>query len=500
MFVPELLYRYKKLFKALIQQDQGHHQDEIPGMKQVFWAHVLRIDLHSWVGLLSCLLVMLPVLMIPHPVVLLIASMMPLGLFLILRQPIVVCLIFILFSFFRIHEIFPSLDPLKIPKFSAIASYFVLLWHIGLTRKVQLYWCHEMSLFFCFFSWVVVSILFSSYMPIAFDSFTSVYLKISIMLFAIAWLMTRAYHFRIAHLAIVFCGVSVGCVALYNQMNHIGLVESTRVTIPGTSLGDPNDLALVLSFPLSFAIALFMTEGTGKIAKGIGLVSFGICMLAIIATQSRGGLLASVAIMAFFAMKVIRSRLVVMSAGSFMLMLLMVVAGISERQSGGDVSGRMDESAQGRIHAWETAINMTLHNPLTGVGLSLFLDNYWNYARHAPDQGLAHVTHNTWLQIMSETGLVGFILFLLLIAGIFRSIHRSVALLEQSRGSPYYDPYLLAIAMGTFVGLIGFCVSGTFLSQGFLWPFYIMAALGIALAHFTDSNKMEVNRVELEKI
>lgn len=443
-----------------------------------------------------CVLATLPALLFPHPALLLPLAVIPLGLIFVLKKPFVVCLIFILFSFFRLHEVFPQLDPIKIPLLTALGSYFVLAWHIILTRKVKPYWRHEHTIFARFFGWVVLGILFSSHPPSAFGSFTSVYMKIGIMVLAISWLMTEKWHFKLAHILILFAGLAVGYVTLYNKSNGIGLVEETRVTIPGTSLGDPNDLSLVLSFPMSYAIALAATKGTGKIKTILGLVGFGVFISAIIATQSRGGLLATVAVLGIFGLRIIKSKLLLISIGSFGLMILVAAAGISDRKSGGAAEEGVDASAMGRIHAWEAAFFMGLRNPMTGVGLSLFLDNYWDYATHSRAEGQAHVTHSTWFQVLAEAGFFGLGLFLFLIFTIFMSIRLSLNRLDKLRERSRYDPDLTAITMGTYAGLVGFCVSGSFLSQGFLWPIYIITSISIAIAHYMDTNYPELKKEE----
>ncbi len=435
-----------------------------------------------------CALAALPSLIFPHPIALLPLAVIPLGLMFILRKPFVVCLTFIMFSFFRLHEVFPQLDPIKIPLLTALGSYFVLAWHIILTQKVQVYWRHEHTIFARFFGWVVLGIAFSSYPPVAFGSFTSVYVKIGIMVLAISWLMTEHWHFKLAHLLIICSGLAVGGVTLYNNANGIGMVEETRVTIPGTSLGDPNDLSLVLSFPMSYAVALATTKGTGKFRTLLGLVGIVVFVSSIIATQSRGGLLATVAVFGIFGLRIIKSKLLLISIGSFGLLILVAAAGISDRKSGGAAEDGVDESAMGRIHAWEAAFNMGVRNPMTGVGLSLFLDNYWNYATHSRAEGKAHVTHSTWFQVLAESGFVGLGLFGFMIFTIFMSIRSSLTRLDRNKGSPQYDPHMSAIAVGTYAGLAGFCVSGTFLSQGFLWPVYIITAISIAIANYMDKN------------
>ncbi len=438
------------------------------------------------------ILAILPSLIIPHPVALLSLALIPAGLVFVLKKPFVVCLIFILFSFFRLHEVFPQLDPIKIPLLSALASYFVLAWHIILTRKVEVYWRKEHTIFARFFGWVVIGLAFASHPPTAFGSFTNVYVKIGIMVLAISWLMSERWHFKLTHFLIICSGLAVGAVTLYNNANGIGMVEKTRVTIPNTSLGDPNDLSLVLSFPMSYAIAFVVTRGTGKIRTVLGMVAFVVFISSIIATQSRGGLLATIAVMGIFGLRVIKSKLLLISIGSFGLVILIAAAGISDRKSGGAAEEGMDASAMGRIHAWEAAFNMALRNPMTGVGLSMFLDNYWNYATHSRAEGKAHVTHSTWFQVMSEAGFVGFGLFLFLLYTVFISIRGSIILLDRNKGSPEYDPHMTAITMGTYAGLVGFCVSGTFLSQGFLWPVYIITSISIAIAHYIEKTYPEM--------
>lgn len=101
-------------------------------------------------------------------------------------------------------------------------------------------------------------------------------------------------------------GVSVALVALYNKANGIGLVEGTRVTISRdlrSQLGDPNDLSLVLMFPVSFLAAeAFNTSGT-RTQRFFGIAGLLIVINGIIATQSRGGLLGICAVLGYFSIR-----------------------------------------------------------------------------------------------------------------------------------------------------------------------------------------------------
>ena len=60
---------------------------------------------------------------------------------------------------------------------------------------------------------------------------------------------------------IVLSGACVGAVTVSNKLNGIGLVELTRATVArelGSPLGDPNILAMTLTFSLSFCLSLLL--------------------------------------------------------------------------------------------------------------------------------------------------------------------------------------------------------------------------------------------------
>jgi hypothetical protein len=45
-----------------------------------------------------------------------------------------------------------------------------------------------------------------------------------------------------------------------------------------------------------------------------------------------------------------------------------------------------------------------------------------------------------------------------------------------------YQPATHAMAQALVAGIAGFVVSGTFLTQGFTWPIYILLALSVGVA------------------
>lgn len=394
---------------------------------------------------------------------------------LIINQAFLICVGFIIFSYFRIHEAFPLLIPLKIPQLLALASLAGLGWQFWLQRET-INWHRLQTLFLLFSFWVLISCLFASNRAEAFASFNGNFIKIVIMVFAISWLPQRLPQLTIIPYLLLFSGLLIGGLALFNKANGIGLVEGTRVTIGrdiGSMLGDPNDLALVLLFPVSFAMT-YSFHGP-KWQRALSVSVLVIMIMSVLATQSRGGLLGIACVL--FAMTLMKSRSIVLPSiiSGIGLLALIVLAGISDRSSGGAAESGIDESAMGRIYAWQAALNMAISNPFTGVGLNNFYYNYYFYSPHW--DGKNHAVHSTWLQILSETGFVGLVLFLLMVIGALQVSFRLLKRLEHHKIKP--------LAQGLWLGTLSFCVSGTFLTQGTTWPLYILIGLLLALDRLT---------------
>lgn len=441
-------------------------------------------------ALSACLSVGLVWALVVNPVVALAAGLAPLAVIVTLRQPFLLVLGFVIFSFFRIHEVFPQLYPLRIPQFLAIATLASLGWNVA-TGQMKAYWSRELSAFAVFFIIVTVGIVAATNRAEAFANFSGTFSKIGIMTLVIAWLTTGPREFRIAARAVVWAGLLVAAVALYNKAGGIGLVEGSRITIGrdiGSMLGDPNDLALVLLFPASFALALLLTRGSGWGAKLLGLLAFCMVFAAVIATQSRGGLLGITAVIGVFAWRRMKSKALLVTLGVVALVALFAMAGISGRESGGTLEEGIDESAMGRLYAWEAAFRMALAHPLTGVGIDNFLPNYFFYSVFW--DGKNHAVHSTWFGVLAETGFLGFLIFSVMIGVTVRSAMTAVRALAPEEGQrEVHDPDSDAMAQALLAGLVGFLVSGTFLTMGFTWPFYVLLALTVAVSRYARSSQ-----------
>lgn len=432
--------------------------------------------------------------LVPHPAVIVVLSILPLGILYVLYAPFIIVMLFVIFSFFRIHDVIPQLNPIKLPLLLSLGSLFALAWHIGLTQKIKVFMRKEMKIMLAFYGLIVVGIVFATYRGLAIGIFTSVIWKVGLMSFAIIWMIRKEQQFAFVLRSIVIAGLIVGIKAISNKMAGIGLVEETRVTIGremGSTLGDPNDLSLVLMYPTAFALSLVFQPGIDKLSKLLGLTTAITLSVAVIwGTQSRGGLLGILAVYGIFAYQRIKNKLVFFGAGAAAVAFLYVFAGISDRKSGGANEEGVDESAMGRIHAWEAAIAMGLSNPLTGVGANNFFENYFAYA--PPESKQAHVVHSTWFQILAEMGVVGLILFITMVVTVARTAFKTSKTLKSSKMK--ISPSMIAISEASFIGLIGILVTASFLTFGYTWPIHITCAIILATAQWVDINIHKLNK------
>jgi len=230
------------------------------------------------IAALSSIAVAGAMIMLGHPLVAPAAGLVPIAVVIAFCSAFLLCVAFVIFSFFRIHEAFPVLGPLKIPQLLAMATLAVLGWHIFITRRIQPFMTRELRVFLIFFALITAGLIFASNRPLAIAFWTGIYWKIAVMTLAIAWLLREPWHYRLMARLLVAAGMAVAVVAIQNKLAGIGLVEGTRVTIGrdiGSVLGDPNDLALVLLFPLAFAIALVIYR-CGFIDRLLGLAGTGL--------------------------------------------------------------------------------------------------------------------------------------------------------------------------------------------------------------------------------
>lgn len=268
----------------------------------------------------------------------------------------------------------------------------------------------------------------------------------------------------------------------------------TAADAPGrlaSSIGDPNFLAaaLVSAVPLAFALSA-TRDGVGWKAAAFGVVL--VLVIGVVASQSRGGLAAAVA-MWIAAVVVLPRRGRVLALGA-LGGLALVVAFTLNPTSWERVTQQATEST-GRVDLWTVAWQVFQDHPLNGVGLNNFGQVAGEYVRDVgPLDDVALVVvdidrevHNIYLQLLSENGIVGMVLFALVVLGCMRASLRAARMFDELE-----RPDLRAVAHGLFVSTAGLLASNFFISGAVDRRIWIV--LGLSLATLEIAHRLDTER------
>lgn len=235
-------------------------------------------------------------------------------------------------------------------------------------------------------------------------------------------------------------------------------------------LPDPNDLALVLVAALPLALAMPPRK---SVASRIWRwpVAF-IIVVGTTATLSRGAAVAFV-VLATWA---IGRRFV--SRGSLLISAVALIIAASSLWlfAGALVTRAVDQKdfvAQGNINSraesWAAAMRMLAEHPILGVGPG---GARLRFAEASGDADIAEqlrVTHNMYLEVAAELGLMGFVVFLSIIVVAFICSE----LVRSNEGR--------RIAMAVQASLIAVCTASIFLSTEYYLPLWAAVAMAAAL-------------------
>jgi len=290
-------------------------------------------------------------------------------------------------------------------------------------------------------------------------------LKFTIIYFFIVNCLTTERRIRGLMWTMVLGGLfpAVGVLKNYFQGN----VVEGRTAWVGI-FGNPNDLAysLVVLVP----IAAFLVAGRRLWPR---LAVLGISLLfiaAIFVTFSRGGLIGLAAAIGLYTW---RKKNVLLQG----LMVLLVFAGLSfagrfwtRNEDFSNLNG--DLSFHQRLATSEAGLAMFADHPLLGVGLGCSEIAWPLYAPPDLYTRTSLVTHNTFIQPLSETGILGFIPFILFVAwGLYDA--RKVRLQASTAD-------LANLGAGLEIALWGFVVCGLSGGYALSWFPYILVALASA--------------------
>ncbi len=245
------------------------------------------------------------------------------------------------------------------------------------------------------------------------------------------------------------------------RCEKVGLFGTTsighgRVRYLGV-LQDPNEmsLAVCVGLPLAFG---FLSRRRTAVRTVVFLLAFVLVAMSTVGSQSRGGqIVFLVTLGAYFVRRFGWKGLAAVAVVAAPIMLL-----------GGRSGEEAEASSEERLEAWGTAVMLFRQFPIIGVGCRQFLEYHFITA------------HNSYLLAPAELGLLGFILWTIV---LYLSAKTPIVALQRYANVPGAE-VVRSWAMAMTASFIGLCFGIFFLS--FCYHFVLWVYFGMSGALYSS--------------
>ena len=277
---------------------------------------------------------------------------------------------------------------------------------------------------------------------------------------------------RINQLIWVICG-SIGFFSVKGGIYTLRTAGGGRVWGPsGSFIADNNALALATLMVVPMMIYLASITRKTWIRYGL-YFCIASSLVSALGSQSRGALVALIAVGAFYWLK---TRTKILSA-----LLIVLVAALTYNFMPASWHDRMasirnyeeDGSALGRINAWHYSFHVA-NDRLTGAGFESWTRE--TFAIYAPNPTDVHAAHSIYFGILGDHGWVGLGLFVIVIVMSWLNLSHVI---RKTKGIEEYRDYNFLCRM-LQVSLVAWLSGGAFLSLAYFdlpWHVFAMALL-----------------------
>lgn len=267
----------------------------------------------------------------------------------------------------------------------------------------------------------------------------------------------------------------------YGVKNGIwGIVTLGRVPItrgPGGLMFDNNDFSLALAMGVPMLWCIGISEKRLVLRRAF-LAAVPLTGITVLLTHSRGGLLSMSAAIGILVLRS-KHRVAAMALGVAALPVAVAFMPQDMYERFASIANyEEDGSANARFRTWGVAYKMAVSNPVLGVGLYKFRQEYLQYVEdptQAERDGKTFVAHNSYLQIWAECGTPVFVLYLLMIAITVVTIWRVRAAAQRQ----FHSSWIINYANMFEASFAAFMVGATFLNRAHFDLFYHWIAIAL---------------------
>lgn len=242
--------------------------------------------------------------------------------------------------------------------------------------------------------------------------------------------------------------IALGCVFV------IGGYLSGAVTVMTPVAGDVNDFGVMVAAAFFLAWGLARERSLPRLQRIVFSAATGLCLVVAVGSLSRGTWLAVAVglIMHFILYR--RDRLMLLgSALAAGVLALLALPFLNERisQTLQQKQYIAAENVDSRILAWRLALRLFSEQPLTGFGIGSIQPKITENFGSPPGDFVVSFVHNSYVELLYGTGIIGTGLFLMLLAVTLFNTFRVGRQLGPSQSGSAVAASLLPAVIATLV-------------------------------------------------
>ena len=257
------------------------------------------------------------------------------------------------------------------------------------------------------------------------------------------------------------------------------------------TVGDANELAAALLVGLAIAVSFAVNRHFSALLRALAGIAAALCLTGILVSLSRGGLIGVAAALVIAVVVAGRWwRRVLVLCGILAVSAVGYYAFFASLPAQERVLNVGGGNGTGRLELWTVALRMIAAHPFNGVGTGQFpIDSVHYLLRPGLFETGAFilstpkVTHNTYLNVVAELGIVGGALFVVILVFCLGCM-----LLAVKRVREAGDERLEILLRGLVVGTGGYLVTLMFISENTGKLLWILLALGPVLLAISSSS------------
>jgi putative inorganic carbon (hco3(-)) transporter len=411
------------------------------------------------------------------------------GAALLLYYPFLGALAYLIFEYASLAAQYHALQALSLGKIIAIVTFLIWIFHSIVKGKLVLVHNHINKLML---AWLIIAILsifgamdstraffsandFSKWVLIYFMLVNIIDSKAKWQWFVAIFLLLN---FKMSQFQIR--AFSAGLSAADDSSHFIreGLGAGSAAYF-----GNAGDFGVAMCVIAPLALFAFLTVKS-KIWKTVSAGMFIAFVLSIIKSGARGNLLGLVAIGLGFMLKSSQKLLVGFAIAALLVVYWVTAPDIVRNRFEAATSSEKDETSTHRLQLWGTGIQMLLEHPVLGVGIGNFSVEYANRL-FGGESRQKWVPHNIFIQVSSELGFSGLICFLMILYFLFKTNKQTR---DIAKRAPPDSQTFTNFAHALDLSIIGYIVSGSFLSVLYYPHLYMLMALTVSLNHIAQKN------------